>query len=54
MRIELSIGNVIIISLGAFLGIPAVLLTAKYVANTSVPIVSDIAKGTVNIWRVAS
>ena len=53
-RVELSIGNVVIVSLIAFLGIPGVLLTAKYVSRTSIPVVSDIARGTVSIWKVAA
>jgi hypothetical protein len=53
-RFELSIGNVIGISLTAFLGIPAVLLTCKYLARTNIPVVRDVANGAVIIWRVAS
>lgn len=54
MRVELSIGNVIVISLTAFLGIPAVLLASKYLAGTNIPVVRDVASGAVTIWRVAS
>lgn len=54
MRVELSIGNVIVIGLAAFLMIPGVLLAAKYASGTSIPILSDIGNGAVTIWRVAA
>lgn len=54
MRWELSVGNVVTTGLAVFLFIPGLLLAAKYAASTSVPVLSDIGKGTVNIWRAAS
>jgi hypothetical protein len=54
MRVELSIGNVIIIGLAAFLMIPGVLLASKYAAQSNIPVLSDIGSGAVTIWRVAA
>ncbi len=54
MRVSLSIGNVVVIGLAAFLFIPGFLLASKYAAGTNVPILSDLGKGSVNIWRVAA
>lgn len=54
LKVELSIGNVVVIGLSAFLFIPGFLLGCKYVSQTNVPVASDLAKGAVNIWRAAA
>lgn len=46
--------NWIGITLIAFLGITGLLLAAKFVGNANVPILSGIAAGSVNAWRVAA
>lgn len=54
MSLELSLGNMLIIGLGAFLAVPAILLASKYLVKWNIPVLSDVGAGMVTIWRVAA
>jgi hypothetical protein len=54
VRVVLSPGNVITVTIMAFLGLVGLVLATKYLAGKSIPVVSNVAAGIDTVWGKAA